>query len=206
MGFFDFLVGAAKRKNIEVVPAKVWQTTDAKYAGLAKEVAERSKSESVAILLLAHFPDVLLCLEEIAGQRTTGVPVKAVLASNLTKDLAATLNMDESANLDIIVGEPHPLPSVDDGLQAFADELLCRCRFSYHLSLEDPVVQVFSGDWVKGVLSRLGMAEDESIESNMIQRRIRQAQRKIERMVASPVDAKSAGQWFELNCPELMRR
>ena len=88
MGFFDSLFGSKKRTNVEVVPDHIWMTTDAKFAGLSKEVEERSRSETVAILLVAHFPDVLARLSELASQQT-GVPVQAVLADNLDTDLAA---------------------------------------------------------------------------------------------------------------------
>ena len=175
MGFFDSLFGSKKRTNVEVIPDHIWVTTDAKFAGLAKEAEERSKSETVAILLVAHFPDVLTRLEELASQQTWEVPCQAIPASNLNTDLAASLHLDESAVLDIIVGERHPLPSVDDRLEEFADELPCRCRFSHHVSLEDAVMKIFAGDWVKNVLKQMGMKEDEAIESQMVSRRIRQS-------------------------------
>ena len=180
MGFFDFLFGGKRRSNVEVVPDHIWMTTDAKIAGLTKEVQERARSETVAILLVAHFPDVLTHLVEIADQQSGEAPVRAVLAGNLHADLAASLNLDESATIDVIVGERHPLPSVDDRLEEFADELPCRCRFSHHVSLEDTMMQIFSGEWVQDVLRKLGMSEDEAIESQMVSRRIRQAQLKIE--------------------------
>ena len=180
MAFFDSLFGSRKRTNVEVIPDHIWVTTDAKFAGLAKEAEERSKSETVAILLVAHFPDVLARLEELASRQTWETPCHPIPASNLNRDLAASLNLDESAIIDIIVGERHPLPSVDDRLEEFADELPCRCRFSHHVSLEDAVMKIFAGDWVKNVLKQMGMKEDEAIESQMVSRRIRQAQQKIE--------------------------
>ena len=203
MGLFDSLFGGKKRTNVEVVPDHIWMTTDAKFAGLAEEAEERAKSATVAILLVAHFPDVLARLEELANKRTGGVPCKAVPASNLNRDLAASLNLDESAIIDIIVGERHPLPSVDDRLEEFADELPCRCRFSHHVSLEDAVMKVFAGDWVKNVLKQLGMSEDEAIESQMVSRRIRKAQERIEGRAFRTVDAESAEEWLAKNCPEL---
>lgn len=206
MGFFDALFGSKKRTNVEVVSDRIWLTTDAKFAGLAKEAEERSMSETVAILLVAHFPDVLARLEELANRRTWCVPLQAVPATNLDTDLAASLTLDESAIIDIIVGERHPLPSVDDGLEAFADELPCRCRFSHHLSLEDAVMEIFGGEWVQNVLRNLGMSEDEAIESNMVSRRIRQAQQKIEGRAFGSSDADSAAAWLEKNCPELTNR
>ncbi|HJN11124.1 MAG TPA: preprotein translocase subunit SecA [Pirellulaceae bacterium] len=206
MGFFDSLFGSKKRTNVEVVPDLIWMTTDAKFAGLAKAVEERSKSETVAILLVGHFPDVLARLEELANRRTWRVPLQAVPASNLDTELATSLNLDESAILDIIVGERHPLPSVDDGLEAFADELSCRCRFAHHISLEDPVLEIFGGEWVQNVLRKLGMSEDEAIEAQMVSRRIRQAQQKIEGRAFGSSDAESAAAWLKKNCPELAKK
>jgi hypothetical protein len=118
---------------------------------------------------------VLARLEELASQQTWEVPCHAIPASNLNTDLAASLNLDESAIIDFIVGERHPLPSVDDRLEEFADELPCRCRFSHHVSLEDAVMKIFAGDWVKNVLKQMGMKEDEAIESQMVSHRIRQS-------------------------------
>jgi hypothetical protein len=37
MGFFDSLFGSKKPTNVEVIPDHIWMTTDAKFAGLAKE-------------------------------------------------------------------------------------------------------------------------------------------------------------------------
>ncbi len=204
MGLFDFLFGSSKKRtNVEVVPDHIWMTTNAKFAGLTKEAEERSKSETVAVLLVAHFPDVLERLDKIANQQAWDVPCKAIPASNLNIDLANGLSLDESAIIDIIVGERHPLPSVDDRLEEFADNLPCRCRFSHHVSLEDAVMKVFAGEWVKNVLKRLGMKDDEAIESQMVSRRIRQAQQKIEGRAFGSLDAESAAEWLAKNCPEL---
>ena len=204
MGFFDSMFGSKKPTNVEVAPERIWMTTDAKFAGLAREVAERSNSETVAMLLVAHFPDVLARLNELAAKPAT-VPVMAVLASNLSTKIATTLNLDESATIDIIVGERHPLPSVDEQLEQFASELPCRCRFAHHLSLEDPLIKLFAGEWVQNVLKQLGMTEDEAIESQMVSRRIKQAQQKIEGRAIGSSDAESAERWLEKNCPELAK-
>ncbi|MDP6469278.1 MAG: preprotein translocase subunit SecA [Pirellulaceae bacterium] len=201
MGFFDSLFSSKDPTNVEVVPDKIWMTSDAKIAGLGKEVVERSKSESVAILLVAHFPDVLARLGDVAEKQVENVPVMAVLASDLSLDIASNLNLDESATIDIIVGERHLLPSVDERLEQFANELPCHCRLSHHLSLEDPMMREFGGDWVHHVLEQLGMTEDEAIESRMVSRRIKQAQQKIEGKASGSSKAESAAEWLEKNCP-----
>ena len=42
----------------------------------------------------------------------------------------------------------------------------------FYLSLEDDLMRIFAGEWVKNVLTRLGMKEGEAIESRMVSRRI----------------------------------
>jgi len=204
MGFLNFLFGGKASANREVVPDRIWLTTDAKFAGIAKNVTARANSGTVAILLVAHFPDVLARLNGIAAE-SSALPVKALLARDLSPELAASLTLDDSATIDVIVAERHPLPSVDDRLEEFADAFAFRCRFSHHLSLDDAIVQVFAGSWVQGMLGRLGMTEDESIEGTMISRRIKRAQRKIESKTYESLDADSATEWLEKNCPELVK-
>ncbi|MCO6047650.1 SEC-C metal-binding domain-containing protein [Aeoliella sp. ICT_H6.2] len=50
----------------------------------------------------------------------------------------------------------------------------------FYLSLEDDLMRIFAGEWVKNMLTRLGMQEGEAIESKMVSRRIEGAQKKRE--------------------------
>ena len=50
----------------------------------------------------------------------------------------------------------------------------------FFLSLEDDLMRIFAGEWVKNILTRLGMKEGEAIESKMVTRRIEGAQKKVE--------------------------
>ncbi len=50
----------------------------------------------------------------------------------------------------------------------------------FYLSLEDDLMRIFAGDFVKSMMERLGMKEGEAIESQMVTRRIASAQRKVE--------------------------
>ena len=50
----------------------------------------------------------------------------------------------------------------------------------FYLSLEDDLMRIFAGEWVKNILQRLGMKEGEAIESRMVSRRIEGAQKKVE--------------------------
>jgi preprotein translocase subunit SecA len=50
----------------------------------------------------------------------------------------------------------------------------------FYLSLEDDLMRIFAGPWVKTILESLGMKEGERIESRMVSRRIEAAQKKVE--------------------------
>lgn len=50
----------------------------------------------------------------------------------------------------------------------------------FYLSLEDDLMRIFAGDWVRNVMGKLGMGEGEPIESTFVSRRITAAQKKVE--------------------------
>ena len=50
----------------------------------------------------------------------------------------------------------------------------------FYLSLEDDLMRIFAGDFVKSMMERLGMKEGEAIESKLVTRRIEAAQKKVE--------------------------
>jgi preprotein translocase subunit SecA len=50
----------------------------------------------------------------------------------------------------------------------------------FFLSLEDDLMRIFAGDWVRGMMGKLGMGEGEAIENAFVSRRITAAQKKVE--------------------------
>ncbi len=50
----------------------------------------------------------------------------------------------------------------------------------FFLSLEDDLMRIFAGEWVKKIMTMLGMEEGQAIESKMVSRRIEGAQKKVE--------------------------
>ena len=50
----------------------------------------------------------------------------------------------------------------------------------FFLSLEDDLMRIFAGDFVKSMMERMGMREGDAIESSMVSRRIASAQKKVE--------------------------
>jgi preprotein translocase subunit SecA len=64
-------------------------------------------------------------------------------------------------------------------------------------------MRLFAGDWVAGVLRRLGLEEDQSISSRMVSRRVEAAQGRVAKLAATDQRADSADEWLRLNCPGL---
>ncbi len=201
MGLFDFLTGGKTSSNVESRDDRIWLTQAAKFNGIRNDLADCAGSETVAILLIAHFPDTLTRLETLTENWTGAVPVQAVLASNLSTDLASRLHVEELSRMDLIVAERHPLPSVDDALKQFAAELPCRCRLGLHMSLDDPLIRRFVGSWVEDILGKLGMQEDEPIESRLVTRQIRAVQEKVAAQATGNREAASAADWMAKNLP-----
>ena len=203
MGLFDFFFGGGKRSNVNVVPDVIWLNITAKLTGIRKDVVAQSSSGAVGVLLVAHFPDVVDQLYRIAAENGNNIPIKVSLAKDLSTDLVAEWSINESATVAIIVGERHPLPKHDDEVLQFAESLPHQVRLIRHVSLEDPLMKVFAGEWVENLLRRMGMAEDEAIESNMVSRRIKAAQQKIEKEAFGDSDANSAAEWLDANVPTM---
>jgi preprotein translocase subunit SecA len=65
------------------------------------------------------------------------------------------------------------------------------------------LLRVFAGDWVEGMLKRLGMTEDKPLESPMIARRLQATQGAVARRALTDRQAGSAEEWLALNVPEM---
>lgn len=82
--------------------------------------------------------------------------------------------------LHVIGTERHDSRRIDNQLRGRAGRQGDPGSSRFFLSLEDKLLRVFAGDWVKSMLAYLGMQEGEAIESPMVTRRIEGAQKKVE--------------------------
>ena len=82
--------------------------------------------------------------------------------------------------LHIIGTERHESRRIDNQLRGRSGRQGDPGSSRFFLALEDDLMRKFAGEWVSGVLQRLGMKEDEAIESRMVSRRIEAAQKKVE--------------------------
>ncbi len=86
----------------------------------------------------------------------------------------------EHGGLHVIGTERHEARRIDLQLRGRSGRQGDPGSSRFFLSLEDDLMRIFAGDWVKNMLTRLGMQEGEAIESRMVTRRIEAAQKKVE--------------------------
>jgi len=86
----------------------------------------------------------------------------------------------EMGGLHIVGTERHDSRRIDNQLKGRAGRQGDPGSSRFYLSLQDELMRLFAGEWVAGVLTRLGMQEGEAIESGMVSRRIEKAQKKVE--------------------------
>lgn len=203
MGFFNWLSG--RRGAVQVAADLIWLTGRAKLAGIERQTAAALAGPDMpdAVFLVAHFQECLDELNALATRAGFDRDRVLIVSSSALEGRAAERGPDASCHLLIIVAERHPLPSHDDALLQFARSLSCRCRFIQHASLEDPLLMAFAGPWVEDVLRRLGMTEEQAIESWMVRRHIRMAQQQIANRAIGDAAAASAKAWIERNCPNI---
>ena len=203
MSFFSRLFGSDRSSKVDVDPDSVWLTADAKFGGVLRQMQDLNSGETVAILLVAHFAETMKQLQETVERYDGNTPAMAVLAADLSAEIASGLAADETQVIDLIVAERHPLTNVDDQVMSeFADLLPCRSRVSYHISLDEPLMKRFAGDSVTSMLQALGMDENERIESSMVSSRIRAAQRKLTAQATGNRKAASMEEWIQMNLPQ----
>jgi preprotein translocase subunit SecA len=86
----------------------------------------------------------------------------------------------EMGGLHIVGTERHEARRIDNQLRGRAGRQGDPGSSRFYLSLQDDLMRIFAGEWVAGVLTRLGMEEGQAIESRMVSRRIEAAQKKVE--------------------------
>lgn len=88
--------------------------------------------------------------------------------------------VSELGGLHVVGTERHDARRIDLQLRGRAGRQGDPGSSRFFLSLDDDLMRIFAGDFVRAVLDRLGMQEGEAIESPMVSRRIEKAQKKVE--------------------------
>ena len=114
----------------------------------------------------------------LAGQKG-GVTIATNMAGRGT-DIKLTPETKALGGLFIIGTERHESRRIDNQLRGRSGRQGDPGKSKFFLSLEDDLMRIFGSDRIKGIMTRLGMKEDEPIEHSMINNAIAKAQKKVE--------------------------
>ncbi|GAB2625259.1 preprotein translocase subunit SecA [Novilysobacter erysipheiresistens] len=85
-----------------------------------------------------------------------------------------------AGGLHIVGTERHESRRIDNQLRGRAGRQGDPGSSRFYLSLEDNLMRIFAADWVQRVMARMGLKEDDIIESPLVTKQIASAQRKVE--------------------------
>jgi preprotein translocase subunit SecA len=123
----------------------------------------------------------------LQSQYPTRLEVPREVWTNLVDEIEAKEQMKPEGEevrtrggLHIIGTERHEARRIDLQLRGRTGRQGDPGSSRFFLSLEDDLMRIFAGEWVKRVMTMLGMEEGQRIESKMVSRRIEGAQKKVE--------------------------
>ncbi|GAB2994471.1 protein translocase subunit SecA [Arenimonas maotaiensis] len=184
------LVGTTSIETSELLAGEL------RKAGIPHEVLNAKQHEREAhIVANAGAPKAVTIATNMAGRGTD-----IVLGGSLEAELQALgEDADEAAKaaaksawqqrheqvlasggLHIIGTERHESRRIDNQLRGRSGRQGDPGSSRFYLSLEDNLMRIFAADWVQTAMRRMGMKEDEVIESGLVSRQIQNAQRKVE--------------------------
>ncbi|NLB21881.1 MAG: preprotein translocase subunit SecA [Clostridium sp.] len=183
-------------------PDLVYKTVEGKYRGLVQEIAETyqtgqpilvgttsvEKSELVSELLKrvqiphqvlnARYHDKEAEIVSHAGEK--GAVTIATNMAGRGTDIKLGEGVVELGGLKILGTERHEARRIDNQLRGRAGRQGDPGESRFYISLEDDLMRIFGGETLKNRVSKLGLGDDEAIESKMVSSAIENAQKKVE--------------------------
>lgn len=188
-----------QRKDL---PDVVFKTKRGKYRAVVKEVQRRhatgqpmligttsiEQSEELSHMLdAAKIPHSVLnakyhekeaAIVALAGQK--GAVTIATNMAGRGTDIQLGEGVAELGGLAIIGTERHESRRIDNQLRGRAGRQGDPGSSQFFLSLEDDLLRIFGGDNIKKFMEKMGLDEDEPINSRMVSNAIQKAQKRVE--------------------------
>lgn len=156
--------------------------------------AGRSGAVTIATNMAGRGTDIVLggnpetmAWSQLQDEFETRLDIPKETWDDLVDKIRAEENMEAEGDrirnlggLHIIGTERHEARRIDLQLRGRSGRQGDPGSSRFYLSLEDDLMRIFAGEWVRNVLTRLGMTEGQAIESKMVTRRIEGAQKKVE--------------------------
>ncbi|MBR6362669.1 MAG: preprotein translocase subunit SecA [Bacteroidales bacterium] len=182
------LIYKTKRAKYKAVIARVLElrkegrpvlvgTTDVETSELLLRMMERAGIHDAQLLnAKQHQREAEIVAR--AGQSST-VTIATNMAGRGT-DIKLSPEVKALGGLAIIGTERHDSRRVDRQLRGRAGRQGDPGSSTFYVSLEDKLMRLFGSERIAGIVDRMGMTEDDALESKMLSGRIEQAQRKVE--------------------------
>src|SRR3546814_2611192 len=108
----------------------------------------------------------------------TGEPVDEVTRARLKAEWQKRHDaVKEAGGLHIVGTERHESRRIDNQLRGRSGRQGDPGSSRFYLSLEDNLMRIFAADWVQRVMAKMGLKEDDIIESPLVSKQIANAQR-----------------------------
>jgi preprotein translocase subunit SecA len=208
-GKYRAVIGEIKEAHAKGQPVLVGTTSievsemlsqQLKDAGIAHEVLNAKQHEREAhIVAQAGRPGAVTIATNMAGRGTDIVLGGSLEAELQAAEAANGGELDEvsrqrikaewlqrhdlvkaSGGLHIIGTERHESRRIDNQLRGRSGRQGDPGSSRFYLSLEDNLMRIFAADWVQRMMARMGLKEDDIIESPLVTKQIAGAQRKVE--------------------------
>ena len=108
-----------------------------------------------------------------------GRGVDIILGGNPYNEHEA-MHVKQLGGLHVMGTERHEARRIDNQLRGRSGRQGDSGSTQFFVSLEDDLMRIFGGDRIKGVMTRLGLPEDQPIEHGLISKSIESAQKKVE--------------------------
>jgi preprotein translocase subunit SecA len=186
----------------EDLPDLVYRSEAAKYAAVIDDVVEKHEAGrpvlvgTVSIETSEYLSDLLrrrgvdhevLNAKQHAREATivarAGQRAAVTIATNMAgrgTDIKLGDSVATLGGLHIIGTERHESRRIDNQLRGRSGRQGDPGSSRFFVSFEDEIMRRFAPDWLPGLMSKLGMEDDQPLESRMVTRAIETAQQKVE--------------------------
>ena len=183
-------------------PDLVYKSEKGKFSAIVEEIKETyakgqpvlvgtvsiEKSEVISVLLKkkgvphqvlnAKYHDLEAEIISHAGEK--GMVTIATNMAGRGTDIKLGEGVTELGGLKIIGTERHESRRIDNQLRGRSGRQGDPGESRFYVSLEDDLMRIFGSERLQGMVEKLGLGEDEAIESKMVTSAIENAQKKVE--------------------------
>ena len=174
-GKYKAVVREVERRHATGQPMLIGTTSIEQSEELSHMLNQANIPHSV---LNAKYHEREAAIVALAGQK--GAVTIATNMAGRGTDISLGEGVAELGGLAIIGTERHESRRIDNQLRGRAGRQGDPGSSQFFLSLEDDLLRIFGGDNIKSFMEKMGLEEDEPINSRMVSNAIQKAQKRVE--------------------------